>query len=199
MDIVTWSLSAFDYLYSTRKSGSGETSCPDGTYAAGYTQDYLNNWKVMCLTVLTIEDTEDVYLFVAIITGFLLIWTSIALVYRKNCKTAEIQGANRLPAMLIDLGRAVSTLNGAINELKRDIETTLEKAVNAQTDANTEVKRNGETILEMDRQMDMILDRLTTWIAELRRYGDNNIEIDRKLNIMMERITALYGGPGNGH
>ena len=116
-----------------------------------------------------------------------------------DCKTAALQGANKLPAMLIDLGRAVGSLNGAINELKRDTETILEKAVSSQADANTEVKRNGDKILEMDRQLDMILDRLTTWIAELRRYGDNNMEIDRKLNILMERFSALFEGPGNRH
>ena len=62
------------------------------------------------------------YLFGTMITGFLLIGTSIALDYRKICKTAAIQGANRLPDLLIEIARAVGTLNSerAINELIRE-------------------------------------------------------------------------------
>ena len=93
MELVSWSLNAFDYLFSTRKSGSGEPSCPDGTFAAGYTMDYYNEWKVMCLAVLSVEDIEDIYLFGFMITGFLLLGLSNALVYRKICKMAALQGA----------------------------------------------------------------------------------------------------------
>ncbi len=39
MDLINWSLSAIDTIFSTRSLGSGEPVCPDGTFAAGYTRD----------------------------------------------------------------------------------------------------------------------------------------------------------------
>ncbi len=38
MDLINWSLSAIDTIFSTRSLGSGEPVCPDGTFAAGYTE-----------------------------------------------------------------------------------------------------------------------------------------------------------------
>ncbi len=37
MDLMNWSLDAIDTIFLTRKLGSGEPVCPDGTFAAGYT------------------------------------------------------------------------------------------------------------------------------------------------------------------
>ncbi len=39
MDLINWSLSEIDTIFSTRSLGSGEPVCPDGTFAAGYTRD----------------------------------------------------------------------------------------------------------------------------------------------------------------
>ncbi|KAM4560773.1 gap junction gamma-1 protein-like [Fundulus diaphanus] len=39
-DLVSWSLNAIDQILSTRRQGKGEPSCPEGTFANGYTLDY---------------------------------------------------------------------------------------------------------------------------------------------------------------
>ena len=87
MDLINWSLNAIDQIYSTRKGGSGEPACPDGSYPAGYVMDSYGKFQLLCLANLTIEDVEDVYLTILMITGHLLIGMGIALVYRKICKT----------------------------------------------------------------------------------------------------------------
>ncbi|ROL42486.1 hypothetical protein DPX16_9609 [Anabarilius grahami] len=67
--------------------GSGEPDCPAGTFAAGYTMDAWERWRVVCLAALSVEDIEDIYLFGTMITGLLLIGLGFALVYRDNRKT----------------------------------------------------------------------------------------------------------------
>ncbi|ROL45324.1 hypothetical protein DPX16_23752 [Anabarilius grahami] len=64
-----------------RSLGSGEPDCPAGTFAAGYTMDAWERWRVACLVALSVEDIEDIYLFGTMITGLLLIGLGIALVY----------------------------------------------------------------------------------------------------------------------
>ncbi len=60
MDLINWSLSAIDTIFSTRKLGSGE---PDGTFVAGYTRDAWERWQIVCLAALSVEDIEDIYLY----------------------------------------------------------------------------------------------------------------------------------------
>ncbi len=74
MDLINWSLSAIDTIFSTRSLGSGEPVCPDGTFAAGYMRDAWERWQIMCLAALSVEDAEDIYLFGTMITGILLFW-----------------------------------------------------------------------------------------------------------------------------
>ncbi len=62
MDLINWSLSAIDTIFSTRSLGSGEPVCPDGTFAAGYTRDAWERWQIVCLAALSVEDAEDIYL-----------------------------------------------------------------------------------------------------------------------------------------
>ncbi len=73
MDLINWSLSAIDTIFSTRSLGSGEPVCPDRTFAAGYTRDAWERWQIVCLAALSVEDAEDIYLFGTMITGILLI------------------------------------------------------------------------------------------------------------------------------
>ena len=63
MELIKWSLNAIDTIFSTRSTGSGEPACPDGTFAAGYTMDAWDGWRVVCLAALSVEDVEDVYIF----------------------------------------------------------------------------------------------------------------------------------------
>ncbi len=71
MDLINWSLSAIDTIFSTRSLGSGEPVCPDGTFAAGYTRDAWERWQIVCLAALSVEDAEDIYLYLSKAVFFL--------------------------------------------------------------------------------------------------------------------------------
>ncbi len=105
MDLINWSLSAIDTIFSRRSLGSGEPVCPDGTFAAGYTRDAWEKWQIVCLAALSVEDAEDIYLFGTMITGILLIGLGFTLGYRKI----------RLPVLIEAVGRAVSNETETIN------------------------------------------------------------------------------------
>ncbi len=116
MDLINWSLSAIDTIFSTRSLGSGEPVCPDGTFAAGYTRDTWESWQIVCLAALSVEDIEDIYLFGTMITGILLIGLGFALGYRKIQKTGTaVQSLKRLPVLIEAVGRAVSIETETIN------------------------------------------------------------------------------------
>ncbi len=116
MDLINWSLSAIDTIFSTRSLGSGEPVCPDGTFAAGYTRDACERWQIVCLAALSVEDIEDIYLFGTMIMGILLIGLGFALGYRKIQKTGTaVQSLTRLPVLIEAVGRAVSIETETIN------------------------------------------------------------------------------------
>ncbi len=99
--------------------GSGEPVCPDGTFAAGYTMDAWERWRIVCLAALSVEDIEDIYLFGTMITGILLIGLGFALGYRKIQKTGTaVQSLTRLPVLIEAVGR-LSRLSIAIWILSR--------------------------------------------------------------------------------
>ncbi len=60
MDLINWSLNAIDTIFLTRSLGSGEPVCPDGMFAAGYTMDAWERWRIVCLAALSVEDIEDI-------------------------------------------------------------------------------------------------------------------------------------------
>ena len=128
MELINWSLNAIDTIFSTRKSGSGEPACPDGTHPAGYIQDAWENWRVACLTPFSVEDVEDLYLFGFMVAGHLLLGLGAALIYRKIGKTAATKiGAPHLPVMINEVGKAVQSQTALIFELKRTMEVISEK------------------------------------------------------------------------
>ena len=88
MDRIGRSLNAIDTIFSMGKGelGKGEPTCPDGTPAAGYTMDSWEKWRPLCLAMLSVEDVEDVYIIVIMITGFLLFGVCGLLFYRKARK-----------------------------------------------------------------------------------------------------------------
>ncbi len=107
MDLINWSLSAIDTIFSTRSLGSGEPVCPDGTFAAGYTRDAWERWQIVCLAALSVEDAEDIYLFGTMITGILLIGLGFTLGYRKIQKTGTaVQSLTRLPVFDWSCGKS---------------------------------------------------------------------------------------------
>ncbi len=109
MDLINWSLNAIDTIFSTRSLGSGEPVCLDRMFAAGYTMDAWERWRIVCLAALSVEDIEDIYLFGTMITGLLLIGLGFALGYRRIQKTGTaVQSLTRLPVMIEAVGRVVS-------------------------------------------------------------------------------------------
>jgi len=115
MDLINWTLNAIDTIFSTRSSGSGEPACPAGTFAAGYTMDAWERWRVVCLAALSVEDVEDIYLFGTVITGFLLFGFGAALAYRKMNETVTaVKSPLRLPDM-IEIGSIGDLLENGRN------------------------------------------------------------------------------------
>ncbi|CAL8314732.1 unnamed protein product [Boreogadus saida] len=99
MDLIGWSLNAIDQIFSTRKQSKGEPACPEGTFAAGYMMDSWKEWRPLCLAILSVEDVEDVYIIVMMITGFLLLGGCGFLLYRKVREVkAALLAVDQLPA-----------------------------------------------------------------------------------------------------
>ena len=85
---------------------------------AGYMMDAWEQWRVVCLAALSVEDVEDIYLFGTMITGFLLFGLGATLIYRKIKETATaVISPIRLPEMIDALGRAVGTQTVVSNRL----------------------------------------------------------------------------------
>ncbi len=142
MDLINWSLNAIDTIFSTRSSGSGEPDCPDGTFAAGYTMDAWDRWRIVCLAALSMEDIEDIYLFGTMITGILLIGLGFALGYRRIQKTGTaVQSLTRLPVMFEAVGRAVSIETETIN---RNMDSITEKLTALQRKIDGLGDQNGQ-------------------------------------------------------
>ena len=126
MDLISWSLNAIDQIFSTRKMGEGEPACPDGTFAAGITMDSWKKWNTVCLSILSVEDVEDVYIIGIMVTGFLLYGAGGVLFYRKVKKAiAAYSALQKLPANFEALGRAVNTRG-----LNRKLDLIMEKLDN---------------------------------------------------------------------
>ena len=143
MDLITWSLNAIDTIFSTRSSGSGEPVCPPGTFAAGYMMDAWEQWRVVCLAALSVEDVEDIYLFGTMITGFLLFGLGATLIYRKIKETATaVISPLRLPEMIDALGRVVGTQTVA---------------------SNRQMDNNKEMFTALQMKLDRIEDLLLKW------------------------------------
>ncbi len=75
-------------MFSTRRLGSAEPACPDGTFLAGYIMDGWEKWRVVCLGVLDVEDVEDVYLFAGMTMGLLALGLGMLLQHQKLRKIA---------------------------------------------------------------------------------------------------------------
>uniref|UniRef100_A0A1A8KM54 Uncharacterized protein n=1 Tax=Nothobranchius kuhntae TaxID=321403 RepID=A0A1A8KM54_NOTKU len=140
MDLVSWSLNAIDNIFSTMRTGEGAPGCPSGTEPAGYIMDSWKQWNLICLSQLSVEDSEDVWIFVVLVSGFLLFGPGGYLAYRK----------------INELSRNI----GSIPELRDG----LHRAVNAQTHIIVEMSRKLGTLAEIQtlaQKVDAIKDRVT--------------------------------------
>ncbi|MEQ2253337.1 hypothetical protein ILYODFUR_031040 [Ilyodon furcidens] len=105
-----------------------EPSCPAGTFFSGYTMDSLQQWKIVCLTTMSVEDAEDVYIFGFLITGFLLFGAGGYLTYRVSSKTwAAVHSIPKLPAMLDGIYKAINAQTELLREVSRKLDTVLEQ------------------------------------------------------------------------
>ncbi|XP_060794768.1 uncharacterized protein LOC132897518 isoform X2 [Neoarius graeffei] len=143
MELINWSPNQIDTVFSTRSLGSGEPASPAGTFAAGYTMDAWDRWRVVCLAILSMEDIEDIYLFGTMITGLLLIGLGIALAYRGNqTMVTAIQSPTKLPDMIEAVGKAVGTQTVAIQNLNHNMVVIFEKLSALQGISISETKLN---------------------------------------------------------
>lgn len=151
MDLMSWSLSSIDTVYSTLRNTTTDPPCPDGTYAAGYINDAWGQWRLVCLSHLSVEDVEDVYLFGFLIIGFLTIGIGGFLIYRAvwEEKTA---GGERLELY---------------GEMLREVWTLSENLSQAdQKPCAWVVEMSSIETLELVRKMDANLERLVARVEE---------------------------------
>lgn len=119
MELVNWSLHALDRIFSTRRPSSGERSCPGGTFLSGYVRDSWGAWQPLCLATLEVEDVEDIYIFVAVVVGVLLLGFGTLWLHRMmrqmaygQEKTAEMSAVavSSLSGVQVSLSRACDDL-----------------------------------------------------------------------------------------
>ncbi|MED6259560.1 hypothetical protein ATANTOWER_025217 [Ataeniobius toweri] len=123
MDLVNWCLSAIDQIFLTGRQGKGEPSCPDGTFFSGYTIDSWQQWKIVCLVTMSVEDVEDMYINGFFRIGFLLFGVGGNLAYRVIRKTwAAVQGTPKPPVMLDGICNAIYTQTEMLREQKRKLD-----------------------------------------------------------------------------
>ena len=150
MDLISWSLNAIDQIFSTKRLGKGEPACPDGTFAAGYTMDSWEKWRIVCLSILSVEDVEDVYIIGIMITGILLFGVSSFLIYRKVRKMlAALLAIEKLPVITEGMCRAANTQTQALGELNRKLDE-----LNRKLDAVLDQNRKLDVVVELCRKMD---------------------------------------------
>ncbi|MEQ2224429.1 hypothetical protein ILYODFUR_007333 [Ilyodon furcidens] len=126
MDLVSWSLNAIDQIFSMGRQGKLEPSCSDGTFFSRYAMDSWQQWKIVCLTTMSVKDVEDLYIIGFLITGFLLFGVGGYLAYRVICKTF-VQSTSKLPGMFEGIFGALSTQTDMLREQNRKLDTILEQ------------------------------------------------------------------------
>ncbi|MEQ2241953.1 hypothetical protein ILYODFUR_030657 [Ilyodon furcidens] len=90
--------------------------------------DSWQQWKIVCLTTMLVENIENVYIFGLLITGFLLFGVGGYLAYRVIHKTwAAVQSIPKLPAMLDGVSRAINTQTEMLREQNHELDTILEQ------------------------------------------------------------------------
>ncbi|KAK5601960.1 hypothetical protein CRENBAI_018601, partial [Crenichthys baileyi] len=97
-----------------------------GTFFSGYTMDSWQQWKIVCLTTMSVADVENVYIFGLLITGFLVFGVGGYLAHRVIHKT-WVQSIPKLPVMLDGVCRAINTQTEMLREQNRKLDTILEQ------------------------------------------------------------------------
>ena len=105
-------------------------------------RDSWQQWRVVCLAILSIDDIEDLYIFGTMITGYLLMGLVIALVYRKIQKLETAVKDPKLPNIFEAVGRAIGAQTVVIN---RSMDNISEKLVALQRRMDRFCDQNGQT------------------------------------------------------
>ncbi|MEQ2298478.1 hypothetical protein AMECASPLE_005533 [Ameca splendens] len=89
--------------------------------------DSWQQWKIVCLTTMSVEDVEEVYIFGLLITAFLLFGVGGYLTYRVIRKMwTAVQSIPKLPAMLDGVCRAINTQTEILSEQNCKLDAILE-------------------------------------------------------------------------
>ena len=170
MDLVSWSLSTLDKIFGTRSEAPGEPPCPAGTFHAGYARDAWNNWKVICLEQLSIEDIEDIYLFGLIIVGFSLFGSVFALLFFKLRRLAAIKDIVQL------------------SEDQKDFKGTVEQWCQDFHRKTTQHEAHFRNIVARDEDLLRRTDAVMGQCAEILRRTQ---PVMAKLDEILKELTAL--------
>ncbi|MEQ2281876.1 hypothetical protein AMECASPLE_034775 [Ameca splendens] len=88
--------------------------------------DSWQKWRIVWLSILSVEDVEDVYTIGCLISGFLLFGVGSYLAYREIRKTsAAVLAMVRLPGMYDGICRAINTQTKMLHELNRRLDVIL--------------------------------------------------------------------------
>ena len=112
--------------------------------------DSWERWRVVCLSILSVEDVEDVYLFGFMIIGILLFGACSFLFYLKVQKVlAALSALEKLPTMIEGMCRAANTQTQALGELNRKLDE-----LNRKLDVVLDQNRKLDVVVELCRKMD---------------------------------------------
>ena len=126
MNFLNWGLNAIDTIFSTKESTDPDSHCPGSSNPAGHVKDPYGKWQPLCLSHLSVEDVEDIYIFWLLAASVVMIGGIMALIYRRikksSCPTpAEqpnqqiIQRLSGMPDMIIDIGRGIQHVSAKLD------------------------------------------------------------------------------------
>lgn len=126
MDVISVSFNA-----SLIRAGTEKLVCPEETFVAGYAIDSWETWRVVCLSILYVEDVKDVCIIRFMLTGFLLFGVVGFLIHRKLQKLLSalllmermVRAVNARTEMI----RELSHRQDEISRLRYEVEVKLEK------------------------------------------------------------------------
>ncbi|MED6274853.1 hypothetical protein CHARACLAT_020577 [Characodon lateralis] len=88
--------------------------------------DSWQKWRIVCLSIMSVEDVEDMYIIGCLISGFPLFGVSGYLEYREIRRmSAAVLAIVRLPGMCDGIFRAISIQTEMLRELNRRLDVIL--------------------------------------------------------------------------
>ncbi|XP_070409503.1 uncharacterized protein [Nothobranchius furzeri] len=144
-----------DKIFSTMRTGEGAPGCPSGTEPAGYIMDSWKQWNLICLSQLSVEDSEDVWIFVVLVSRFLLFGLSGYLAYWKINELSRNIGS--IPELRDGLHGSVNAQTHIIVEMSRKLGTLAEIQALAQKVDSIKERVDGSARIDWDRLITPLL------------------------------------------